>query len=400
MVEDETGKTVQALLYRGTPDNPAFWPRALQDIPFAAAVMAAATGPSGPNFVYLDRLDQFLEHTATSPTILEQFDDTFRLAALATELRRTHKNLHFLFGCGSNQHNQLLLRSSSTDNSNVAGLVNDGEDAHEMKEIVLCTASRTTQQPEGGRRTNDKDDNACSATTNASATNSTTTLDGDPVVDLFAGGGHSAALTGRGRLYLWGWNESGQLGTSATTRTIAESSSSSSSLLEIAELGAIRVRTAALGFSHTLVIEQETGRLFAFGDNSRGQVNGNAVGGAPSAKIAIASPVTPDGLETEQFVQVAAGLYHSAAVTENGELITFGCDRFGQSLSSSKTKNAGSAFEKWTPEDGSKVIRVACGRRHTVVLDDKGRVWSFGDNKYGQLGRPVAAARFHAGPRI
>ena len=147
-----------------------------------------------------------------------------------------------------------------------AGLVNDGEDAHEIQEIVLCTAGRTAQHPEGGRRTTDKDDDACSATTNASAINCTTTMDGDPVVDLFAGGGHSAALTGRGRLYLWGWNESGQLGTSAMTRTIAESSS----LLEIAELGAIRVRTAALGFSHTLVIERETGRLFAFGDNSRG----------------------------------------------------------------------------------------------------------------------------------
>ncbi len=34
--ETETGTTVQALLYRGTPDNPAFWPRALLDLPFAA----------------------------------------------------------------------------------------------------------------------------------------------------------------------------------------------------------------------------------------------------------------------------------------------------------------------------------------------------------------------------
>jgi hypothetical protein len=36
VVEDESGKTVRALLYRGTPDNPAFWPRALRDVPFAA----------------------------------------------------------------------------------------------------------------------------------------------------------------------------------------------------------------------------------------------------------------------------------------------------------------------------------------------------------------------------
>lgn len=39
MVEDETGETVKALLYRGTPDNPAFWRRALLDLPFAAGMM-------------------------------------------------------------------------------------------------------------------------------------------------------------------------------------------------------------------------------------------------------------------------------------------------------------------------------------------------------------------------
>ena len=47
VIEDDTGSTVQALLYRGTPENPAFWPRALLDLQFAAAVMSVAVGPSG-----------------------------------------------------------------------------------------------------------------------------------------------------------------------------------------------------------------------------------------------------------------------------------------------------------------------------------------------------------------
>ena len=36
VVEDDTGNTVKALLYRGTPDNPAFWKRAFLDLPLAA----------------------------------------------------------------------------------------------------------------------------------------------------------------------------------------------------------------------------------------------------------------------------------------------------------------------------------------------------------------------------
>ncbi len=36
VVEDDTGNIVKALLYRGTPDNPAFWKRVYLDLPLAA----------------------------------------------------------------------------------------------------------------------------------------------------------------------------------------------------------------------------------------------------------------------------------------------------------------------------------------------------------------------------
>ena len=41
---------------------------------------------------------------------------------------------------------------------------------------------------------------------------------------------------------------------------------------------------------------------------------------------------------------------------------------------------------RWHPVDGSKMVRVACGRRHTVALDENGWVWTLGDKKYSQLG--------------
>lgn len=36
VIEDDTGSTVKALLYRGTPENPAFWKRAFFDLTYAA----------------------------------------------------------------------------------------------------------------------------------------------------------------------------------------------------------------------------------------------------------------------------------------------------------------------------------------------------------------------------
>lgn len=39
--------------------------------------------------------------------------------------------------------------------------------------------------------------------------------------------------------------------------------------------------------------------------------------------------------------------------------------------------------------DSTRVLRIACGRSHSVVLTDKEGVFSFGNNSFGQCGRPV-----------
>ena len=58
------GSSVKALLYSGTTDNPNFWwgddGRGL-DLDAAAAIIATAVGPSGPNVEYLQNLAQWLE---------------------------------------------------------------------------------------------------------------------------------------------------------------------------------------------------------------------------------------------------------------------------------------------------------------------------------------------------
>jgi alpha-tubulin suppressor-like RCC1 family protein len=360
VVEDKSGRTVQALLYRGTPDNPAIWPRALRDLPFAAAVMSVAVGPSGDNYEYLDNLNQFLGRASSCPSILEKFDDTFHLAAMAKSFRE-NSQLHFLVGSGSNQHNQLLLHSDS----NAADHANDAEDAHELKEMLLCV-NRIDQ-------------------------------DGDyfdPCVCIFAGGGHSGVLTKMGRLFLFGWNDCGQLGASDTLQSELQNAEAPAPLPQTHALKGIQVDHAAFGFSHTVVIEKENGRLFAFGDNSRGQVTGLS---GKNDSVKQFYPVTPEALKNERIVDVAAGLHHSATVSDSGELITFGCAKFGQNLQESANN---CTIGRWRPNDGSRITRVACGRRHTTAIDDLGRIFTIGENRYGQLGRQLPeGAKFDAEPR-
>lgn len=305
--------------------------------------MSVAVGPSGRNDVYLLHLHEFLSNTAGhSSAVAEMLKDhahddrTGELAGTVKQLQSDYRP-YFLFGAGSNEHNQLLL--------NNVGDVENVDEVNELTEMLLVVP----RQKQSEERSH-----------------------GHEPKSLYSGGGHSAFLTRGGDMYLWGWNEAGQLGRK-------ESSASSTSLLDpIRSLG-INVETADLGHTHTLVIEKDTKRLFAFGENGRGQVTGSAASNIPPYE-----PRTPFGLEDETFVDVAAGLFHSAAITELGELITWGCTRFGQCVPS---HNTASSIGRWSPSDGSKLKQVVCGRRHTIMLDEHQRVWSMGDNKYGQLGR-------------
>mmetsp|Transcript_3704 Transcript_3704/g.8247 ORF Transcript_3704/g.8247 Transcript_3704/m.8247 type:complete len:792 (-) Transcript_3704:176-2551(-) len=404
VVEDDTGNTVKALLYRGTPDNPAFWKRVLMDLPLAAAIISVAMGPSGPNDIYLLHLHKFLAHAAQhSPAAeiaLKDHSGDFHTGELATmvNLLQSEYLPYFLFGAGSNEHGQLLLNSGGSvlvSNNDLDGDLNlDGKnglddamsEVHELTEMLLVVP-----------RQNNTDENG--------------TTEEEPSIrngnhepqSLHAGGGHSALLTNGGDLYLWGWNDAGQLGRASTSSSKStQGGRATSPFNSVQPLSNIKVNALDLGHTHTLVIEKDTGRLFGFGENGRGQVNGRADGSTLSDSCHVAQ--TPVGLSEERFADVGAGLFHSAAITEQGELITWGCGRFGQCLCPAEVETQGDGAAptvgRWRPADGSKLVQVACGRRHTVALDEHGRVWTLGDNKYGQLGRPVDISISNAEPQL
>jgi cation transport protein ChaC len=402
VIENGTNKKVKALLYRGTPDNPAFWRRALLDLPFAAAVMSVAVGPSGRNDEYLFNLDTFLSDNtmekdntadaATTTAISNTGDqDTKDLAFMTREICQKNNRALFLYGSGSNQHNQLLLKDSKL----AANLKNDDE-AHDLKEMLLLVPTTTGDKKNTSNHHQPK--------------------------KLYAGGGHSALLTQNGKLYLWGWNEKEQVGYDTTTITITATTTIDTIVEEVLQKqyyssnmvkpladGKIRVQHASLGHTHTLVIESETGHLYAFGENNRGQVTGCCKTNNDGNLIShVSMPTIPVIAKDLKFVDASAGLFHSAAITDRGELITFGCGRFSQCIiiTEEKTKcsseklsssspvvldnnnnNNNNNNNKWKPPDGSRLVKVVCGRRHTMMLDEHGRIWTLGENKYGQLGR-------------
>ncbi|XP_010333125.1 X-linked retinitis pigmentosa GTPase regulator isoform X8 [Saimiri boliviensis] len=241
----------------------------------------------------------------------------------------------------------------------------------------------------------------------------------DVAVHLSCGDEHSAVVTGNNKLYVFGSNNWGQLGLG--------SKSAVSKPTCVKALKPEKVKLAACGRNHTLVsteggnvyatggndegqlglgdteerttfhlisfftpqhkIKQlsagsntsaaltEDGRLFMWGDNSEGQI------GLPDMPNAC----VPHQVTTGKPVSwISCGYYHSAFVTTDGELYIFGEPENGK-LGLPYELLSNHRIPQLVPEIPEKVIQVACGGEHSVVLTEND-LYTFGLGKFGQLG--------------
>eukprot|EP00048_Salpingoeca_helianthica_P020525 m.6991 g.6991 ORF g.6991 m.6991 type:complete len:627 (-) comp4923_c0_seq1:23-1903(-) len=95
------------------------------------------------------------------------------------------------------------------------------------------------------------------------------------------------------------------------------------------------------------------------------------------------------GIRSDPAVAIACGDAHSAVVTESGRLFVFGKNEWGQLGLGHKTKvNKPTHVAAFGEE---KVKLVACGRSHTLVATDAGRLYACGANNEGQLGAKTAS---------
>jgi alpha-tubulin suppressor-like RCC1 family protein len=160
----------------------------------------------------------------------------------------------------------------------------------------------------------------------------------------------------------------------------------------VAGLGGVRVRTVAAGNAHTLACSDE-GVTYSFGDSGTPLRLGH--GDADDQHI----PRVVDALQGVHISAVAAGDTHSFALSGAGALYSFGGGAFG-------ALGHGDTHDQLAPRliaalQGVRVSVVAAGALHTLALSEVGVVYSFGLGQYGCLGhgdiadqhtpRPIAA---------
>ena len=183
---------------------------------------------------------------------------------------------------------------------------------------------------------------------------------------------HTAAIKTDGTLWLWGYNNNGQLG----DNTIAAKSSPVQTIA-----GGTNWKLVSGGAYHTAAIKTD-GTLWLWGRNSYGQLGDNTA-------VSKSSPVQTISGGTN-WKLVGCGQYHTAAIKTDGTLWTWGQNNFGQ-LGDNTVAAKSSPVQ--TIAAGTNWKQVSSGYNHTAVIKTDGTLWLWGRNSVGALGDNTVAAK-------
>ncbi|NXL99042.1 RPGR regulator, partial [Tyrannus savana] len=189
----------------------------------------------------------------------------------------------------------------------------------------------------------------------------------DKPVLISCGDEHTAIITGKGKLYMFGSNDWGQLGL-GSKNTVNKPTC-------VKALKPEKPKLAVCGRNHTLVYT-EKGNVYAAGGNSEGQL------GLGDTEERTTFHLVSFFTNQHKIKQLAAGSYTSAAVTEDGQLFVWGDNSEGQI----GLANESCVSVPCRVDVGKPVSSVSCGYYHSALITGDGELYTFGEPANGKLG--------------
>jgi alpha-tubulin suppressor-like RCC1 family protein len=196
---------------------------------------------------------------------------------------------------------------------------------------------------------------------------------------ISSGFSHSLYLaTGATTVTAWGLNTDGRLGVGDMSSPVNWAKT-----VKGIPVG-VTVDALSAGGTHSLILAG--GQVYAAGSDRFGQLGQGAVNGANKTSF------TPVVVPSSTPVAVAAGGNHSLIVTASGKVFAFGDNTYGQLARSGTTMSSGTLVEVNFPGLSTKIVSVVAGADHNLAVDEDGGVWVWGRNNYGQLGKSRSVA--------
>ena len=145
--------------------------------------------------------------------------------------------------------------------------------------------------------------------------------------------------------------------------------------------------------AHSLLLTS-TGRVLSFGTGQYGQLGHGYSDGKQLPDIV--RPKYIEAFNGVRIVCVAAGELHSAAITEDGDLYTWGDGFCGQLGHGDKRPQLEPKQVELGGLEDECVATVSCGNRHTICVTEEGEAFSFGLGHFGVLGRSFTPFEYDA----
>eukprot|EP01104_Vermistella_antarctica_P015030 TRINITY_DN4850_c0_g1_i2.p1 TRINITY_DN4850_c0_g1~~TRINITY_DN4850_c0_g1_i2.p1 ORF type:complete len:374 (+),score=54.17 TRINITY_DN4850_c0_g1_i2:200-1321(+) len=191
------------------------------------------------------------------------------------------------------------------------------------------------------------------------------------IISFSAGTAHNAVVTDKHEVYTWGKGEFGRLG------TLSQQDAVTPVLVEA--LQGKNVVSITCGGDWTAVLTAN-GDVFTFGC----ALNGRLGVGAHFEDDKMFKPKIVELLQGHTITKIDCGQDHMAAITDEGELFTWGYGANGR-------LGLGDEIDQFEPKivegmKGKFVVDVDCGGYHTGAITKEGELFMWGWNHYGQLG--------------
>jgi alpha-tubulin suppressor-like RCC1 family protein len=215
--------------------------------------------------------------------------------------------------------------------------------------------------------------------------------EGDKIISLSLGHNYSSALSATGRVFMWGENWGGQIGDGTTTSRYLPTEITSRFSLAEGDM----ITSLSIGSYHSSALSA-TGRVFMWGYNNYGQLGDGTI---TSRYLPTEITSRFSLAESDKIISLSLGLSHSSALSATGRVFMWGSNYYGQIADGTVISNdlarphiirdvPTEITSRFSLAEGDKIISLSLGYNDSSALSATGRVFMWGENWGGQTGYP------------